>query len=99
MSDEADFLDADMRERLLQIDTMILIGIVKHSESSQNSNFAMFLQYFKKEVRDEVDFFHVDKHQRFLQVGFNNLGIKDAYKVILSLYTAGNNQAFSKYSK
>ena len=45
----------------------------------------MSLQYLKKEVRDEVDFWHVDKHQSFLQVDFNTLGIKDAYKVILSL--------------
>ena len=37
----------------------------------------MSLQYLKKEVRDEVDFLHVDKHQSFLQVDFNTLGIKD----------------------
>ena len=68
-----------------KIDNMILMGIVKHSQSSQNSKFTMSLQYFKKEVRDKVDFLHVDKHQSFLQVDFNTLGIKDAYKVILSL--------------
>ena len=45
----------------------------------------MPLQYLKNKVRDEVDFWHVDKHQSFLQVDFNTLGIKDAYKVILSL--------------
>ena len=28
----------------------------------------MSLQYFKKEVRDVVDFLHVDKHQRLLQI-------------------------------
>ena len=28
----------------------------------------MSLQYLKKEVRDEVTFLHVDKHQSFLQV-------------------------------
>ena len=28
--------------------------------------FRMSLQYLKKEVRDEVDFFHVDKYQSFL---------------------------------
>ena len=42
------------------------------------------LQYLKKEVRDEVDFLHTDKHQSFLQVDFNTLGIKVSYKVILS---------------
>ena len=70
---------------MLQIDTMILMGMVKHSQSSQNSKFAMSLQYLKKEVRDEVDFLHADKHQSFLQVDFNTLGIKVSYKVILSL--------------
>ena len=44
------------------------MGMVKHSRSSHNSKFAMSLQYLKKEVRDEVDFFHADKHQNFLQV-------------------------------
>ena len=44
----------------------------------------MSLQYLKKEVRDEVDFLDADKHQSFLQVNFNILGIKVFYKVILS---------------
>ena len=42
-------------------------------------------KYLKKEVRDEVDFLHADKHQSFLQVNFNTFGIKISYKVILSL--------------
>ena len=62
VSDEVDSLHADKHESLLQIDTMILMGMVKHSQSSQNSKFAMSLQYLKKEVRDEVNFLHVDKH-------------------------------------
>ena len=45
----------------------------------------MSLQYLKKEVRDEVDFLHADKHQSFLQIDFNTLCIKFFYKVILSL--------------
>ena len=53
-----------------------------------NSMFAMSLQYLKKEVRDEVDFLDVDKHQSFLQVDFNFLGIKVSYKVMLSLLMA-----------
>ena len=43
------------------------------------------LQYLKNEVRDEVDFLHAEKHQSFLEVDFNTLGIKVSYKVILSL--------------
>ena len=54
-------------------------------QSSQNSKFAMSLQYLKKEVRDEVDYLNAEKHQSFLQVDFNTLGIKFSYKVILSL--------------
>ena len=56
------FLHAEKHENLLQIDTMILMGIVNHSQSFQNSMFTMFLQYLKKEVRGEVYFLHVDKH-------------------------------------
>ena len=58
--------------------------LVKHSQNSQNSKFAMSLQYVKKEVRNEVDFLAVDKHQSFLQVDFNTLGINVSCKVILS---------------
>ena len=45
----------------------------------------MSLQYLKKDVRDEVDFLQADKHQRYLQVDFNTLGIKVSYKVMISL--------------
>ena len=45
MSDEIDFLHADKYEKLikLQIDTMILMRMAKHSQSFQNSKFAMHL--------------------------------------------------------
>ena len=59
------------------------MGMVKHSQSLQNSKFAMSLQHLKKEVRDEVDFLDADEHQSFLQVDFNTLGIKVSYKGIL----------------
>ena len=48
------FLHADKHENLLQIGTMILMGMVEHSQSSENSRFAMFLQYLKKKL--EVKF-------------------------------------------
>ena len=32
--------------------------IIKHSKSSQNSKFTIFLQYLKKAVKDETDFLH-----------------------------------------
>ena len=49
--DEIDFFSADKHTSSLQIDTMILMMMVKHSQSSQNSKFAMFLQYLKEDVR------------------------------------------------
>ena len=92
------FLYADKHEGLLQIDSMILMGMVKHPQSPQNSKFAMSLQYLKKEVKDEVDFLHADKHQSFLKVYFNTLGIKVSYKVNIIIIN-GHDQAFSNYSK
>ena len=59
-SDEVDFLHADKYESLLQIDSMILMWMVNHSQSSQNRKFAMSLKYLKKEVNYEVDFLHAD---------------------------------------
>ena len=44
VSDEVDILHADKHESLLQIDTMILMGIVKNSRSSQNNEFVMSSQ-------------------------------------------------------
>ena len=72
MSDEVDLFHAGRHESLLQIDSM---GMVKNSQSSQNSKFAMSLQYLKKEVKAEVDFLHAEfpslfqhfEHQSFLQ--------------------------------
>ena len=67
MSDAVDFLHADKHESLLQIDTnTFLMGMANHSQSSQNSKFAMSLQYLKEDVRDEADFLDADKHQSFL---------------------------------
>ena len=61
------------------------MGMNKHSQSSQNSTFAMPLQYLKKKVRDEVDFLHADKHQSFLKGD--------------TIIIDGHNQASSKCSK
>ena len=83
MNDKVDFLHAGEHENLLQIDTMILMEMVKHLQSSQNSKFTMSVQYLKKEVRDEVDFLHAEKYQSGLQVDFNFLGTKFGYMVIL----------------
>ena len=39
------------------------------------------LYHIPKKVRDEVDFFDADKHQSFLTVHFNTLGIKVFYNL------------------
>ena len=61
-SEEVDFLHADQHEGFLQISTIVLIRMVKRSQNSENSKYAMSLQYLKKEGRDEVDL-HANKHQ------------------------------------
>ena len=43
VSAKVDFLHADKHERLLQIDTKILMEMLNHSQSLQSSKFAMFL--------------------------------------------------------
>ena len=37
--------------------------VVRHAQITQNQKFAISLQYLKKEVNDEVDFLHADKHE------------------------------------
>ena len=73
---------------------MILMGMVKHSQSSQNSKFALSLQYLKKEVRDEVDFVH----QKFSTGWFQHFG-RQSFLQGDTIIIDGHDQAFSKYSK
>ena len=40
VTDEADFIHADKHEWFLQIDAMILMGMVEHSQSSESNKFA-----------------------------------------------------------
>ena len=54
MNDEVDFLHAGKHENLLQTDTMILMEMVKHFQSSQNNKSVCTIS--QTEVRDEVDF-------------------------------------------
>ena len=65
---------------------MIFGGMFKHSQSFQNSKFAMSLLYLKKKpIRDGFDFLQVDKYQSFMQVDFNTLGIEVSFEVKLLL--------------
>ena len=86
IGDEVDFLSADKHQGLLQIDfntlgikvfykviLLLLMGIVKHSQSTQSNKFAISLQYLKKEVRNRVHILHKDKHQTFYKLGISFL--------------------------
>ena len=55
-----------------------------HSQSTQNNKFAISLQYLKENVKGEINYFPVDKQQRF-------------FKLILSFYVCG--QACPNYPK
>ena len=101
---KVEFMHPGKHANLLQIDTIILMDMIKHFRSSQNSKFTMSVEYLKKEVRDEVDFLHTDKYQSGLQVDFNTLGTKEHFgnqswlqgdTIIIDKY----DEAFSSYSK
>ena len=83
LSDEVDFLHADKHESLLQIDSMILMGMVKDSQSSKIANLQCLYNISKNEVKDQVDFSHADKFQSFLKAYFNFLGVKFPTRSIL----------------
>ena len=38
-----------------------LMDMIKHSQITQSNKFAIFLQYLKNEVMDEVHFLHAGK--------------------------------------
>ena len=42
--------------------------VTKHAQSTQNNKFSISLQYLKKNVSDENDFLHADKHKGLLQI-------------------------------
>ena len=76
-----DFLHADKHQSFLQFDfntlsirvsckmiLSLLMGMIKHSQSTQSRKFAISLQYLKKEIRDGVHFLHADEHQSFYKL-------------------------------
>ena len=46
----------------------LLVSSARHAKTTQNDKCAKFLQYLKKEGREEVGFFHADELQTFVQV-------------------------------
>ena len=45
--------------------------VARHTYITQNNKVALSLQYMKKEVSDEMDFSHVDKHESSQQINTN----------------------------
>ena len=41
--------------------------MARHAQITQNKKFAISLQHLKKDMSDEVDFLHADKHKGLLQ--------------------------------
>ena len=79
--DEFHFLYADKCQSFLQVDfntlvikvsykviLSLLMGMIRHSQSTQSNKFVISVQYPKKEVRNEIHFSHVDKHQSFYKL-------------------------------
>ena len=75
MGYEVDFLPADKHKNFLQDDSITLVCIARHAQSTQNNKFAISMQYLKENVKDEVDFLPEDKCQRFLQIEAMILGV------------------------
>ena len=61
------------------------VRVAKHAQINWNNKFALSFQYLKKEVSDEVDFLHADKHESFLQID--------------TMIFDGDGQAFPKFPK
>ena len=57
------------------------MDMVKHSQVLKKA-ILQCLYNIPKKVRDEVDLFDAEKHQNFLTVDFNTLGIKVFFNVI-----------------
>ena len=51
------------------------VYVSKHAQSTQNSKFAISLQYLKYGLKDKGGFSPADKYQRFLQIDFIILGV------------------------
>ena len=59
--------------------------MARHAHITQYNKIAISLQYIKKEVSDEIDFLHVDKHESSLQID--------------SMIFDGDGQTFPKFPK
>ena len=51
------------------------VCVARHAQSIQNNKLIKWLQYLKENMKDELYFLSVDKHQSFLQIDIINLGL------------------------
>ena len=65
MKNEVDFLPADKQR---ETDIILSVWVASHVQITQNKKFAVSVQYLKKGVSGQVDFWHADKHEGFLQI-------------------------------
>ena len=56
MGYETEFLPADKHKNFLQVDSIIWVCLVRHTQSTQNNKFTTSLKYLKENVKDEVNF-------------------------------------------
>ena len=87
-ADKQSFLQVDFNTwgiNIYKVILSLLMGVVKHSESTQSNKFAISLQHFKREVRDGTYFLHADKHQ-----GFYELTLKFLMEVVMHAQSAQN---------
>ena len=52
---------------------LLLVGMIKHSQTTQSNKFAISLQYLEKEVIDGVYFLHADEHNSFYRLALSFL--------------------------
>ena len=59
--------------------------VARNTKITEKNKFAISMQYLEKEVSDEVDILHADKHESFLKID--------------SMIFEGDGQSSSKFPK
>ena len=60
---------------IIKVVKLLLVGMARHAQCTQNFKFVISLKYLKKEGKDEVYFLHADKYQTILQVDTINFDL------------------------
>ena len=86
VSDEIDCSHVDKHESSLQINTDTWWEWSNIPKVPKISSLQCLTNISKSKLEMKLFFLHADKHQSFLQVYFNALGVKVSYKLILFLF-------------